>query len=46
MKETTKRLIKNETSQDRFIRLKDTATIPAAKISNETFQERSIRLEN
>jgi hypothetical protein len=35
--ETTKRLISNETSQDRSIRLKDTATIPAAKISNETF---------
>jgi hypothetical protein len=38
MKEATKRLISNETSQDRFIRLKDAANHSAAKISNKTLQ--------
>jgi hypothetical protein len=46
MKEATKRVISNETSQDRSIRLKDAATRSAAKISNETLQQRSIRLKN
>jgi hypothetical protein len=46
MKEATKCLITNEMSQDRFIRLKDTANHSVAKISNEALQERSIRLEN
>jgi hypothetical protein len=45
IKEPTKRLISNETSQDRSIRLND-ANRFAAKISNETCQERYIRLEN
>jgi hypothetical protein len=45
MKEATKRLISNETSQDRSIRLKDAATRFAAKISNEKSPERASRLE-
>jgi hypothetical protein len=46
MKEASKRVISNETSQDRSIRLKDAAIRYVAKISNETLQERTIRLEN
>jgi hypothetical protein len=44
MKEATKGLISNETSQDRSIWLKDAAIQYVAKKSNETLQERSIRL--
>jgi hypothetical protein len=46
MKEVTKRLISNETSQDRSTRLKDNTNRSATKILNESLQERSIRLEN
>jgi hypothetical protein len=46
MKKVTKRLISNETSQDRSIRLKNAANRSANKISNETLQKRSIRLKN
>jgi hypothetical protein len=46
MKEAMKRLISNETSQDRSLRLKDATTHSAAKILNETLQKRFIRLEN
>jgi hypothetical protein len=45
MKEATKRLISNETSQDRSIRLKDAATRFAAKISNKKSPERASQLE-
>jgi hypothetical protein len=45
MKEITKRLISNKTSQDRSIRLKYAATRYVAKISNESLQERSLRLK-
>jgi hypothetical protein len=45
MKETTKRLISNKTSQDRSIRLKYAATRYVAKISNESLQERSLKLK-
>jgi hypothetical protein len=38
MKETTKRLISNETSQDRSIKFKDAANRFAPKISNETLK--------
>jgi hypothetical protein len=34
----TKRLILNATLQERFVRLKDTAKLSAAKKSNETFK--------
>jgi hypothetical protein len=40
MKEATKRLISNETTQDRSVRLKDAAR-SADKVSNETLQEKS-----
>jgi predicted alternative tryptophan synthase beta-subunit len=45
MKEAKKRLISNETSQDRFIRLKDVVKRYAAKKSIETSLERASRLE-
>jgi hypothetical protein len=38
MKEVTKRLISNATSQDRSIRLKDASNCSAAKISNVTLE--------
>jgi hypothetical protein len=38
MKEGTKRLISNKTSQDRSIRLKDAVNRSAAKISNKTLE--------
>jgi hypothetical protein len=41
MKEATKRLISNETSQDRSIRLKDAAKRYAAKNSIEKSPERA-----
>jgi hypothetical protein len=42
MKEATKRIISNKTSQDRSIRLKDAATRSAARISNETLESNQI----
>jgi hypothetical protein len=38
MKEATKRLISNDTSQDRIIWLKDAANRSAAKLSYETLE--------
>jgi hypothetical protein len=38
MKKATKRLISNETSQDRSIRLKDAANCSASETSNETLE--------
>jgi hypothetical protein len=46
MKEATRRLISNKTTQDKSIRLKDAANGSTAKISNETSQDRSIRFKN
>jgi hypothetical protein len=43
MKEAMKRLISNETSQDRSIRLKDAVKRTAAKISNETLKSKILK---
>jgi hypothetical protein len=45
MKEATKRLISNETLQERFIRLENAAKRYAAKNSSEMSPERASRIE-
>jgi hypothetical protein len=44
MKTATKRPISNETSQDRFIRFKDAATLSVAKISNKMLQKKIYKI--